>query len=63
MTAAHQQLGGPIVLVWDNLRVHKAPPLRAFIDAHADWLTVFHLPTITATTLNHVARAASGRLP
>lgn len=45
LVAAHQQLGGPLVLVWDNLSVHKVPPLQAFIDAHADWLTVVHLPT------------------
>ena len=45
LVAAHQQLGGPIVLVWDNLNVHKVPPMQKFIDEHADWLTVFHLPT------------------
>jgi hypothetical protein len=45
LVAAHQQLGAPIVLAWDNLNVHKAPRLREFIDEHADWLTVFHLPT------------------
>ncbi|MDQ1304465.1 MAG: hypothetical protein QG671_292 [Actinomycetota bacterium] len=45
LVAAHQQLGGPIVLVWDNLSVHKMPPLQEFIDEHADWLTVFHFPT------------------
>ncbi len=28
LVAAHQQLGGPIVLVWDNLNVHKASELR-----------------------------------
>lgn len=45
LTAAHQQLRAPIVLVWDNLSAHKVPPLREFIDAHTDWLTVVHLPT------------------
>lgn len=40
---AHIQLGGPIVLVWDNLRAHLRPPMRAFIEANADWLTVFQL--------------------
>jgi transposase len=43
--AAHQQVGAAIVLVWDNLAVHKMPPMQAFIDAHANWLTVFYLPT------------------
>jgi hypothetical protein len=27
LDAAHQQLGGPLVVVWDNLNVrHEAPP-------------------------------------
>ncbi|WP_420706770.1 transposase [Streptomyces sp. Amel2xE9] len=43
LTAAHQQLGGPIVLVWDNLNVHKAADLRKFAEAR-DWLTIYCLP-------------------
>nr|WP_262705096.1 transposase [Streptomyces sp. NEAU-383] len=43
LVAAHQQLGGPIVLIWDNLNVHRDARMRAFIDAH-DWITAFHLP-------------------
>ncbi|MEY9873284.1 transposase [Streptacidiphilus sp. MAP12-33] len=43
---AHQQLGKPIVLVWDNLNVHRDRRLRAFIDAH-DWITVHYLPAYT----------------
>ncbi|WP_455772866.1 IS630 family transposase [[Kitasatospora] papulosa] len=42
---AHAQLGGPIVLVWDNLRMHLVAPLREFFEANAHWLTVFQLPT------------------
>ncbi|MBN6541470.1 transposase [Streptomyces bryophytorum] len=42
---ARIQLGGPIVLVWDNLRLHLTAGMRAFIDANAEWLTVFQLPT------------------
>nr|WP_051967371.1 transposase [Kitasatospora mediocidica] len=42
---AHSQLGGPIVLVWDNLRMHLVAPLREFFEANAAWLTVFQLPT------------------
>ncbi|MFD7729410.1 transposase [Kitasatospora phosalacinea] len=42
---AHIQLGGPIVLVWDNVRLHLTKQLREFIDAKAEWLTVFQLPT------------------
>ncbi|MET9662168.1 transposase [Streptomyces sp. NPDC006510] len=43
LIAAHQQLGGPIVLVWDNLNVHKAAGLREFADSR-DWLTIHYLP-------------------
>ncbi|MET8860876.1 transposase [Streptomyces sp. NPDC004579] len=42
---ARIQLGGPIVLVWDNVRLHLTKPLREFITANSDWLTVFQLPT------------------
>ncbi|MFG2441133.1 transposase [Streptomyces sp. NPDC048508] len=42
LIAAHQQLDGPIVLVWDNLKVHKDRRMRAFIDAH-DWIGAYHL--------------------
>ncbi|MDX3246004.1 transposase [Streptomyces sp. ME18-1-4] len=38
-------LGGPIVLVWDNLRMHLVEPMRQFIGDHAGWLTVFQLPS------------------
>ncbi len=41
----HTQLGGSIVLVWDNLRMHLVEPLREFFEANTDWLTVFQLPT------------------
>ncbi|MGY1584664.1 IS630 family transposase [Streptomyces sp. MN13] len=43
LTTAHQQPGGPIVLVWDNLNVHKAADLREWADAR-DWLTIYYLP-------------------
>lgn len=43
LIAAHQQLGGPIVVVWDNLNVHKAAELREFA-ASRDWLTIYYLP-------------------
>jgi transposase len=43
LNAAHHQLQAPIVLVWDNLNVHRDRRLKTFIDA-ADWLTVFYLP-------------------
>ncbi|WP_239769089.1 transposase [Streptomyces sp. CL12-4] len=43
LVAAHQQLGRPIVLVWDNLNVHRDRRLREFIDSH-DWISVHYLP-------------------
>lgn len=42
---AASQLGGSIVLVWDNIRLHLTKSLRAFIEANAYWLAVFQLPT------------------
>lgn len=43
LDAAHQQLGGPIVLVWDNLNTHVSRTMRQLIDARL-WLTVYQLP-------------------
>lgn len=58
LVRARIQLGGPIVLVWDNVRLHLTAGMREFIAANAAWLTVFHLPTY-APDLN--PRRASGR--
>ncbi|MGW2836168.1 IS630 family transposase [Streptomyces sp. NPDC001286] len=52
LTAAHQQLGRPIVLIWDNLNVHKDRRLREFIDTQ-DWITCYFLPAY-APDLNPV---------
>ncbi|ONK11222.1 hypothetical protein STBA_19520 [Streptomyces sp. MP131-18] len=49
LTAARQQLGGPIVLVWDNLTVHEAAGMREFAASH-DWLTIFYLPRTHRTS-------------
>ncbi|MCX4966904.1 transposase [Streptomyces sp. NBC_00654] len=43
LIAAHQQLGGTIVLIRDNLDVHKAAGLREFA-ASRDRLTIYCLP-------------------
>ncbi|MFE2036238.1 transposase [Streptomyces scopuliridis] len=43
LIAAHAQLGGPIILIRDNLNVHKAAGLREFAETR-DWLTIYHLP-------------------
>lgn len=43
LDAAHQQLDGPVVLVWDNLDTHVSRTMRQLIDARL-WLTVYQLP-------------------
>ncbi|NRQ40928.1 transposase [Nonomuraea sp. NN258] len=52
LDAAHQQLGGPIVLIWDNVNTHVDALMRSLIDTRP-WLTVFYLPTY-APELNPV---------
>lgn len=52
LDAAHQQLGGPLVLVWDNLNTHVSRAMRDLIAARS-WLTVFQLPPY-ASELNPV---------
>ena len=43
LDAAHQQLGGPLVPVWDNLNTHVSRAMAELIAAR-DWLTVVQLP-------------------
>jgi hypothetical protein len=43
LDAAHQQLGGPIIVVRDNLNSHASAAMTALIEAR-DWLTVYQLP-------------------
>src|SRR4051794_24425084 len=43
LDAAHQQLGGPIVLVWDNLNTHVSAAMTELVAARP-WLTVYRLP-------------------
>jgi DDE superfamily endonuclease len=57
LDAAHQQLGGPIVLVWDNLSTHTSKAMAELIAARP-WLTVFRLPPY-AHELNPVERVWS----
>ena len=52
LDAAHQQLGGPLVLVWDNLNTHVSRAMGE-LAATRDWLTVFQLPAY-ASELNPV---------
>jgi putative transposase len=52
LDGAHQQLGGPVVLVWDGLNTHVSRAMRELITARS-WLTVFQLPAY-APELNPV---------
>jgi hypothetical protein len=52
LDAAHQQLRGPLVLVWDNLNTHTSRAMRELITARS-WLTVYQLPP-DASELNPV---------
>ncbi len=40
VTAAHQQLHAPVIVVWDSLNTHISAVMRAFTESHHDWLTV-----------------------
>ena len=52
LDAAHQQLDGPLVVVWDNLNTHVSAAMAELIAARP-WLTVFRLPPY-ARELNSV---------
>jgi transposase len=43
LDAAHRQLGGSIVLVWDNLNTHVSAAMTEIIAARP-WLRVYRLP-------------------
>ncbi|WP_451644057.1 IS630 family transposase [Streptomyces virginiae] len=43
LVRAHIQLGGPIVVVWDNLNTHLTAGLKRY-EADHDWLTTVRLP-------------------
>jgi transposase len=57
LDAAHQQLRGPLVVIWDNLNAHVSAAMTKLIAAR-DWLTVFRLPAY-AHELNPVERVWS----
>jgi putative transposase len=52
LDAGHQQLGGPLVVIWDNLNTHVSRAMSELIAAR-DWLTVYRLPSY-ASELNPV---------
>jgi len=58
ITAAHQELHAPVILIWDNLNTHISAAMHAFIQAHPDWLTEVRLPAY-APELNPVEGAWS----
>jgi transposase len=57
LDAAHQQPGGPPVVVWDGLNTHTSHAMRELIAART-WLTVFQLPAY-APELNPAEPARS----
>jgi hypothetical protein len=61
LIAAHRHVSASVVLVWDNLNVHRDRRLREFIDTH-DWVTCYFLPAY-APDLNpgrgHLVTAAT----
>jgi putative transposase len=57
LDAAHQQLGAPIVVIWDNLNTHRSAAMRELIAAR-DWLHVIRLPAY-APELNPVEQVWS----
>ncbi len=58
ITAAHQQLQAPVILVWDRLNTHVSAVMRAFISSHPGWLTEVRLPAY-APEMNPVEGAWS----
>jgi hypothetical protein len=52
LDAAHQQLSGPLVVVWDGLSTHVSRAMRELIAARS-WLRVYRLPRY-ASELNPV---------
>lgn len=45
IVATHQQLGTPVVWVWDNLSVHLRQELADFAEENTKWLRVFQMPS------------------
>ena len=44
ITAAHQELKAPVILVWDRLNTHVSAVMRPFVSSHPGWLTEVRLP-------------------
>jgi hypothetical protein len=44
LDAAHHQLGGKLVLLWDNSTAHTDTAMQRLLQARRSWLTVFRFP-------------------
>ncbi len=68
LDAAHQQLGSPVVLVWDGLNTHTSRAMRELIAART-WLTVFRftpavrVPALTCPVSSIAPTARPRRRP
>ena len=61
LDAAHQQLGGKTVLVWDNSTQHIDAQMRQLLAGRKAWLTVFRLPAY-APELNGSSKWSGARV-
>ncbi|MFG2711952.1 transposase [Streptomyces goshikiensis] len=55
LVRAHIQLGGPIVVIWDNLNTHLAAGLKRY-EAEHDWLTTIRLPAYAPDLAGEINR-------
>ena len=44
VTAAHDTLHAPVIVIWDNLNTHISAAMGRFVSSHPDWLTEVRLP-------------------
>lgn len=51
LTALHEQVPGPLILLWDRLPVHLSKAMKAYQADNQDWLTVELFP-VSAPELN-----------
>lgn len=53
LPALHQQVPGPLVVLWDGLAAHHSKAVQAYVQENADWLATHRLPAY-APELNPV---------
>jgi transposase len=44
LASLHQQVEGPVVLLWDRLPAHRSAKVAVYLAANCDWLSVEWLP-------------------